>query len=407
MFPKEQLGRLDYGLLKHMGLTRHQLDKCDLLFFLQLILPICDPAKSGIKDDPRMPFYSSVEKWSAVYANLIGMGGSYGHSFKNPLSFELVRFDSAVLRDGVHGGSNGGIFRRWCDSNGCYDPKIAASQTHTRWLQIKRCYKLCDNSTAIKPGLPGYNPAYKYDYLFEVICENINALSESADLDLCCDKTTMAHQGPGEAECDLWRRVSKKPGVTKGSQIVLLCDVHTGRPRTYVHRCNQMHREPGFTQQGPAEVANLILKILPMVKQQQTSKRSDGRTRRQLFSVKPAITCDNFFSGDQTMDFCGRMEFGLLTTVRRSRLPRHIPVQHLHKESTPPRDPRAKLARFLNPIIAVQKVSLDPPESSSASGLQDTTTTSISYHKVHVSFQSTSLCNIAGVNMLNNIMLYG
>ena len=125
-----------------------------------------------------------------------------------------------------------------------------------------------------------------------------------------------------------------------------------------------------------------------------------------MFSTKPTITYNNFFSGDQTMKFCETLEFGLLTTVRRNMLPKQILVQYLHKESKSPSNVYTKVARFLHPIIAIQKVSLNPLESSSSVGLHDSTTTSISYSKVHISFQNTSSCNIARVNTLNNIMLY-
>ena len=55
----------------------------NFLFFYQLILPICDTKKSGIDDDPRMSYYSAVERWSNFYAVNLGLGGTYGHSFRN------------------------------------------------------------------------------------------------------------------------------------------------------------------------------------------------------------------------------------------------------------------------------------------------------------------------------------
>ena len=62
--------------------------------------------------------------------------------------------------------------------------------THSRWLQIKRCYKFCDNDLAPKRGEPGYDPAYKYDYAWKSLVHNVNALTYSADLDQCGDETT-------------------------------------------------------------------------------------------------------------------------------------------------------------------------------------------------------------------------
>jgi hypothetical protein len=84
----------------------------DAFFFLQLLLPVCDPKRSGIKDDPRVPFCTKVEGWTQKYAHSIGLGGSYGHEFKAVMVPELVHFESVLVRDGVHGGSNGALHRR-------------------------------------------------------------------------------------------------------------------------------------------------------------------------------------------------------------------------------------------------------------------------------------------------------
>jgi hypothetical protein len=46
-------GNLDYDLLKHMGSTKARLEKHDALFFWQLLFPICDLAKSGIRHHGR------------------------------------------------------------------------------------------------------------------------------------------------------------------------------------------------------------------------------------------------------------------------------------------------------------------------------------------------------------------
>jgi hypothetical protein len=59
--PECRKGRLDYDLLKKMKLTKKRIVEGDALFFLQLLLPIGDPKKSGIEDDPRMPYYSAVD----------------------------------------------------------------------------------------------------------------------------------------------------------------------------------------------------------------------------------------------------------------------------------------------------------------------------------------------------------
>ena len=81
--------------------------------FFQLILPFCNTLLSGVEDDPRLSFYSKVERWSNEYAMSIGLGGSYGHNFNSILIPELVHFDFVAIHDGVRGGSDGAIWRRW------------------------------------------------------------------------------------------------------------------------------------------------------------------------------------------------------------------------------------------------------------------------------------------------------
>jgi hypothetical protein len=46
-----------------------------------------------------------VECWTQKYVTSIGLGASYGHSFKEVMLEELLCFDSVVIRDGVHGGT--------------------------------------------------------------------------------------------------------------------------------------------------------------------------------------------------------------------------------------------------------------------------------------------------------------
>jgi hypothetical protein len=111
--PDSRKGKLDGKLLSTMGLTQDRMNMVDALFFLQLLLPICDPKKSGIANDPRKPFYSDVEIFSQKYAHDLGLVSAYGHNFKSLNLDELVHFDGVLVRDGVRGGSNGAVYRRW------------------------------------------------------------------------------------------------------------------------------------------------------------------------------------------------------------------------------------------------------------------------------------------------------
>ena len=119
---------------------------------MQLLHPVCDPSKSGIDNDPRLPYYSSIENWTAKYAATIGMYGSYGHSYQTVSVEELVQFDSCVFMSGVKGKLDGSIYRRWKPNDKAYDSDIETAMNHSRWLEIKRTIKLCDNDLSPRRG---------------------------------------------------------------------------------------------------------------------------------------------------------------------------------------------------------------------------------------------------------------
>ena len=77
LFPPNRRAKLDAELLKKMGLTRKRMEENDALFFLQLLLPIANPTKSAIENDPRQPFYSDVQYYTTVYVMgpMRGQGG--------------------------------------------------------------------------------------------------------------------------------------------------------------------------------------------------------------------------------------------------------------------------------------------------------------------------------------------
>ena len=112
MFPEDRLGNLDARVLTALGLKSSTMKTNDFLFFYQLILPICNTQRSGIRNDGRLSYYSKVEEWSNLYACQIGLGGSYGHEFKNVTLKEILQHDGCIIRDGLRGGSSGAIYRR-------------------------------------------------------------------------------------------------------------------------------------------------------------------------------------------------------------------------------------------------------------------------------------------------------
>jgi hypothetical protein len=214
----------------------------DALLYHQLLLPICDPKHSGIKDDARKPFYSKVERLSNIYAFSIGLGGSYGYAFKTITLDELVHFNGVVVCDGICGGRHGEMYRRWMENCTDHDDGIDQGLRHERWLQIKRVVQLCNNQAAPKQGPEGYDPAYKYDMLWYVLFANVN---------------------------DISKRIMGKPGISKGGQIVMISDVYGIRPCAYVH-CHKLHtKPPGWTTRGPSKVRKIMEMITPMVKGQE------------------------------------------------------------------------------------------------------------------------------------------
>ena len=174
-------------------------------------------------------------------------------------------------------------------------------------------------------------------------------------------------------------------------QTVVITDVHRFRPRAYCHR-HKMHppfpnaKKDGWTKSGPNETRRILESILPMVKGEDIVSN-----KKQIFKSKPHITWDNYFSDDVIMDWCGKNGFGMLCTVQRGRLPKGIPTKYFQKLPTSNGDNSSKVGRFNQPIIATKDVDI-------AVGKK--------YRKVHVSFQSTSSCNIQGVNSLNNVKLF-
>jgi hypothetical protein len=186
LFPDCRKGNLSASILKHrLGMSaEHMKDKegfpDDALFFYQLLLPMCDTALND--NDPRKSFYFDVSRFSNTYAmGELGLGTEYGHHFKPVLIPELLRWDGVVVqKDGVRGGSDGAIVRRFHKSkyNTAYDALVSKAFSKHRWLEIKRVYKLCNNMSASKKGGDNYDPAYKYDLIYKVLVHNVNAITE-------------------------------------------------------------------------------------------------------------------------------------------------------------------------------------------------------------------------------------
>jgi hypothetical protein len=384
-FPDERKGCLDAVQLEKLGLTKKRMKACDALFFWQLLLPIGDPKKSGVLGDGRKPFYHDVVKWTNLYAATeFGMDGTYGHKFHPVTLKDIVNWEGIVTRDGVRGGG-GALHRRWDVTDSDYDDLIFKTMSFTRFLQIKRSYKLCNNFASVKRSEPNFDPAWKYDRIYKVLIYNVNGITERAGLDLCGDETSWGFGGFGEQGTGLVGNVKGKPGVSKGGQTVLITDCDRLRPRAYVHR-HKMHEKPiGWNKQGPNEVRMIMEKINQMVVGEGTANV------RKIFTEKPHSTWDNHFSGDHVMDWLGMQGLGATMTCRRDRICSGVAEKYLCKKKTDTKE-RSRAARFNQRITMVKtvKAGRDHPK----------------FERVHVTFQSTSSCNLSTVNALQTNRLF-
>ena len=159
--PADRKGFLDANRLQQLGLTAERM-KCDPLFFLQLLLPFCDPKRSGVDGDGRMPFFTNASIYTNGYAVMEkGWGAGYGHEFKLVTEQDLVRWLGVPIRHGARDGSASGLHRRWMDNDVDFDEVIQNNMTYSRWRQIKSIFKLNNNLTTPKRGDAGYDPAAK------------------------------------------------------------------------------------------------------------------------------------------------------------------------------------------------------------------------------------------------------
>ena len=66
-----------------------------------------------------------------------------------------------MVRDGVLGVSNGTLYKRCNPDSPMYIPEISQAMTLTRFGEIKRNVKLCNNDAAKSRYQEVHNPAYK------------------------------------------------------------------------------------------------------------------------------------------------------------------------------------------------------------------------------------------------------
>ncbi len=100
LFPADRDITFDVTFLKKMGLSKQRMEECNELFFYQLLLPIVDPAMSGINGDTRIPYYEEVARNTNLYAfEPKNRGGTCGHVFFPKTAEELLVWDGIVCQN--------------------------------------------------------------------------------------------------------------------------------------------------------------------------------------------------------------------------------------------------------------------------------------------------------------------
>ena len=114
---------------------------------------------------------------------------------------------------------------------------------YRRWLKIKRIKKISNNDTETRKVQDGYNPSYKFDYIWRCVIHNVNFITNNSKLDICGDETRWSTASYGEAGAGITGLIDNKTGITNGGQKVLVSDIHSVRMCAYSHR-HKLHMNP-------------------------------------------------------------------------------------------------------------------------------------------------------------------
>eukprot|EP00956_Cyclotella_meneghiniana_P037933 scaffold146895_cov36-Cyclotella_meneghiniana.AAC.1 len=174
--PKARGGKLNVERLKTYGINDDTINSP--IHFYNLLLPIHDPTKSGIKDYGRMPFYSRVAQCTNLYAMSKGLGTGYNHKYQPVSEMKMLKWAGVVVRHGARAGQPMGLHYRWVPTDPDYDPMIPAAITLSRWRQVKSVFKLNNNITEPQKGSPGYDPCNKYNLIYKAMIYNMNYFTE-------------------------------------------------------------------------------------------------------------------------------------------------------------------------------------------------------------------------------------
>jgi len=400
--PDARKATLDPELLKAHGLTPETHDQP--IKYWDFIFPIVDPGKSGVPNDGRMPYYVPVTKWTGNYQYQKDIANNpYGHYVSPVTHQESIRFDGIIIANGALGGAEGDIHCRYVAGTPQYSQEIVNSMPFERFKKVKRSRKLCDNTTAAQRGEEGYDPAYKYDYIYQCLSHNTNYFTKLGNLDLCVDETSWPFGGFGEPKAGVVYNFKMKP-FPRGGQVVLASSVGRTRIHSYVHR-HDCHKKPAGYTTGSNEVRMLVDSIQPMVRRIDDDSEAELQGEyiykpKSIFFGNPSFTADNFFPGEALMDKIGKLGWSYSGTWARNKLPGNS--KYFHKEKIKPNKTN-KICRWYQPIVAWKYVK---PVSEEEAELSDGLVPGKGYWRQHMSMMSTGATNIGGVNCFDEMFAY-
>eukprot|EP00957_Ditylum_brightwellii_P069144 5250724-Ditylum_brightwellii.AAC.1 len=237
-------------------MSSQQMKDKGALFFYQLLFPLCNTSKSNIDSDPRKSFYTDVAHFSNQYVLDKGLFSGYGHACDIVKVKELVHWDGILFKHAAKWGACN-IHCQWVTDNIDYDSKIEHAMQFSRYVQIKSIYKLNINKDCPQQGNPGYDPCAKYDFLYRVLVDNMNSITEVGSLKQCVDKTSWLHMGFGT---EVLHRSVGNIGINKGGQTVMSFDAGLGHryPQAYHHRHSLQPRDPPLTTEGEMEIKSML-----------------------------------------------------------------------------------------------------------------------------------------------------
>ena len=212
--------------------------------------------------------------------------------------------------------------------------------------------------------------------IYDAVIENTRYFTKKADLDIVGDETTYGNAGCGQYISNLKGKI-----VSRGGQTTLMM---SKRNRLYgaIHRHKSNPKCEGTWPAGPSEIRYLVEKYV---------QEYVGDGENCLWSEKPHIVADNYFTHELLLDWLGKNGYGYLGTAARNQLIKGMNTSYFHKEKMTVNRVN-KAARFTKPIVFSKL-------KRSVEGNR--------YRRVHVSFQSTGSTNIATVNSITNGRLYG